>query len=188
VTPLPWASLYGEAWYTRWSKMQINVTEVVFAHLDSPLFDIDDSVIHEGNVTDFEWRDTWSARGGAEVALPRIDLANRFGYLQLRVRGGGGVEPTPLVSQSEYTAILDAGRLVVAGGIQAEHEDPLRLAKVARWSAFGQVHVLGRGSLERRWLGQPTAGYPIEVGGDGMTSIPVGGRIWTAGLQLDLDY
>jgi hypothetical protein len=188
VTPFPWASVFGDVVYTRWSRMQINVTEVVYAHLDSPLFDIDDSVIHEGNVTDFVWRDTVSFRTGAEVALPRIDLANRFGYLQFTARGGGGIDPTPLVSQSEYSAILDASRLVLAGGLQAEHAEPLHLADVARWSAYGQVHILGQGSLERRWLGAPTAGYPLEVDDEGMTEIPVGGHIWTAGLQLELDY
>jgi len=188
VTPCRWAALFGETWFTRWSRMEINVTEVVYAHLDSPLFDIPDDAIHEGNVTDFHWRDTWSFRAGGEFAPPRIELHNPFRYLQLRARLGGGLEPTPLVSQSEYTAVLDASRLVLAGGLQAEHRDPFQLAEILRWSLYFQYHLLGSGSLERRWLGRPTAGYPIEVGEDGMTSLPVGGHLWTGGLQVELDY
>ena len=188
VTPWRWLSLYGETSWTRWSRMQINVTEVVFAHIGSPLVEIDDDTIHEGNVTAFTWRDTWSFRAGGVLDLPRIELTNPARYLQFRLRGGGGLEPTPLVSQSEYTAVLDASRLILAGGLQAEHRDPFQLAEVVRWSAFGQLHVLGEGTLERRWLGVPTAGYPIEIDEDGMTSIPVGGHLWTAGLQMELDY
>ncbi len=188
ITPFPWVSLYGELWYTRWSEMQINVTEVVYAHLDSPLFDIDDSNIHEGNVTHFEWRDTLAPRFGGVIDLPRIEVDNPARYLQIRLRGGGGIEPTPLISQSEYTAILDASRLVVAGGFQLEHRDPFQIADVARWSTWFQMHVLGRGSFERQWLGQPTAGHPIEVSDAGTTSIPVGGHLWTGGVQLELDY
>jgi long-subunit fatty acid transport protein len=188
ITPLPWVSLYGELWWTRWSEMQINVTEVVYAHLDSPLFDIDDSNIHEGNVTHFVWRDTISPRFGGVIDLPRIEVDNAARYLQIRLRGGGGIEPTPLVSQSEYTAILDASRLVVAGGFQLEHRDPFQIADVARWSGWFQLHRLGTGSFERQWLGQPTAGYPIEVNDGSTTSIPVGGQLWTAGMQLELDY
>ncbi len=188
ITPAPWISLYGELAHTRWSQMQINVTEVVYAHIDSPLFDISDEDIHEGNVTHFAWRDTWSPRFGGEIALPRIELNNAARYLQFRLRGGGGLEPTPLVSQSETTAILDASRLVLAGGILLEHRDPFQLADLARWSGFFQLHRLGSASFERKWLGEPTAGYPIEVGDDGMTSIPIGGSLWTAGMQLELDY
>ncbi len=188
ITPVEWFSVYGEVARTRWSEMEINVTEVVYAHLDSPLFDIPDEDIHEGNVTHFEWRNTWSPRFGGEISLPPIELNNAARYLQFRLRGGGGIEPTPLVSQSEYTAILDASRLVVAGGIQLEHRDPFQLADIARWSTFFQFHKLGSGSLERKWLGQPTAGYPVDVDDNGMTSVPVGGQLWTAGAQLELDY
>ncbi len=187
ITPFPWASLYGELAWTRWSKMEINVTEVVYAHLDSPLFDIDDSNIHEGNITHFVWRNTLSPRFGGVIDLPRIELNNAARYLQIRLRGGGGIELTPLVSQSEYTAILDASRLVVAGGLQLEHRDPFQIGDTARWSGWFQIQKLGRGEFQRQWLGQPTAGYPIEVQ-DGLTSIPVGGQLWTAGAQLELDY
>jgi hypothetical protein len=188
IEPFPWVSLYGELWWTRWSNIEINVTEVVEAHLDSPLFDIDDDNIHEGNITHFTWRDTVSPRFGGVIALPRIELNNAARYLQIRLRGGGGIEPTPLVSQSEFTAILDASRLVVAGGVQLEHRDPFQIADVTRWSTWFQIHRLGRGSFERKYLGVPTAGYPIEVDDAGMTSIPVGGQLWTAGMQLELDY
>lgn len=188
VTPFPWASLYGELYYTRWSAMQINVTEVVDASIDSPLFDIDESAIHEGNVTHFVWRDTIAPRFGGVIELPRIEIDNAARYLQIRLRGGGGIEPTPLVSQSEYTAILDASRLVIGGGFQLEHRDPFQLADIARWSGWFQVQRLGSGSFERQWLGVPTAGYPVEVDDRGMTSLPVGGHLWTTGLQLELDY
>jgi len=188
ITPFPWVSLYGELYWTRWSAMLINVTEVIDASIDSPLFDIDESAIHEGNVTHFVWQDTLAPRFGGVIDLPRIEIDNAARYLQIRLRGGGGIEPTPLVSQSETTAILDASRLVVAGGFQIEHRDPFQIADVARWSGWFQFHRLGRGSLERQWLGQPTAGYPIDTDASGTTGIPVGGHLWTAGMQLELDY
>jgi len=188
LTPVEWASLYGEASFTRWSEMQINVTEVLYAHLDSPLIHIDDDEIQEGNVTHFEWRDTWSFRVGGELALPAIELNNAARYLQIKLRGGGGIEPSPLVGQSEYSAILDAGRLVVAGGVQFEHRDPFQLADITRWSAFCQVHKLGSGDFSRSWLGEPTAGYPVDVDDQGFTHIPIGGHLWTAGAQLEFDY
>ncbi len=188
VQPFEFMTVFVDAQRTYWEAMEINVTEVVYAHVESPLFTVHDEDISEGNPMDFTWRNTWAFRVGGELALPRWDVNNPLQYVQVRLRGGGGIEPSPLVEQSELTAILDSDRLVLGGGLQVEHRDPFNLAQVTRWSVFGQLHLLADGEFQRRDPGVPTGGHPVEVGSDGYTSIPVGGRVWTLGGQLELDY
>lgn len=180
--------LYGDLRWTRWSDMRINITHVMGATFETPLFDVEESLIHDGNSEVAVFQDVTSFRIGGELALPRWELAEPWDFLRLRVRAGGGLEPSPLVSQTSSTALLDADRALVAGGLGIEHQDPLGWVKTVRWNLFLQAHLLGEGALDRPTPSLPTAGYPVDDNADGLSSIPIGGRLWAAGAQLDFDY
>jgi long-subunit fatty acid transport protein len=180
--------LYGDLRWTRWSRMPVNITRVIEASVDAPFFEVDPSNIHDGNDAVAVFRDTFSLRAGGEIRLPRWDVGPPFDHVRLHLRGGAGLEPSPLLEQTVATALLDADRAVLAGGIGVEHRDPFGWVGETRWNVFGQFQRLGRGALERPVLSQPTPGQPIQADADDMTRIEIGGRLWTTGLQLDFEY
>lgn len=186
LTVVPWLTGYVDLRQTLWSRMNVNVAQVVQVDVTTPLWTLDEGFWDDGNPYEVTWADTWSWRGGAEYVPPPVHMAGPMDHLQFRVRGGGGIEPSPLVSQTADTAFLDADRMVLAGGLSAEHMDPFKSATHVRWDLFYQDQILGSGQYTRPEPGVPTAGYPREGDPEGGSSIPVGGHIWTAGAQLQV--
>ncbi len=176
--------LYFDAQYTRWSKMQLNVIELVAAELNATLADVSDVEISDGNPMTVVLQDTLGLRLGSELTLPKWDVPGRIAWAQATVRGGFGYEPTPLVGQGPNTALLDADRLIFAVGAGLEHGTLLDvLAGPMHWDLFFQYHQLARGELQREATDEPVAGYPV-----GGAAIPIGGSIYAAGLQWSVDY
>ena len=66
-------------------------------------------------------------RGGAEFSMPRASLNNGFQYAQVRLRVGGGYDPTPLATQGADSALLDTDRIMGSMGVSVETADPLQL-------------------------------------------------------------
>lgn len=176
--------LYADVQYTRWSKMQLNVIELVTAEVNATLADVTDVQISDGNPMNVVLRDTLGFRMGSELTLPRWTVPGRIGWAQATVRGGFGYEPTPLVGQGSDTALLDADRLIFAVGAGIAHGTLLDvLAGPMKWDLFFQYQQLAKGELQRPELDEPVAGYPV-----GGAAIPIGGSIYAAGLQWSVDY
>lgn len=176
-------TVYGDATRNRWSRMELNVARVVAASIDMPLLDLSDIEITDGNPTGAVFEDTWSLRMGTELALPVWQVPHAD-WLQLRVRGGVGYEPTPLVAQTAATALLDADRLMLSLGLGVKHGVLFDLVEgPVRWDLFLQNHRLARGALSRPEPGGPREGYPVDGGG-----IPIGGSLVAFGLQWSVEY
>src|SRR5262249_15837319 len=117
------------------------------------------------------------------VPLDR-DLDGKLKYIRLSLRGGFGYAPSPLVRQGTGTAFLDADRLVFAGGLGVEHGAPWGHVKgPLSWDLYFQGHLLASGSLKLPDDEAYTAGAPVDG-----KAIPIGGRLWTAGLQWSMEY
>lgn len=168
--------------HTAWRYMTLNVTRLGHVDLTMPLADIDE-LVTDGNDFDLSLKNTWSARAGMELRLPRIGLDSDCRYLQITVRGGFGWEPSPLVGQGEDSAFLDTDRTMYTLGAGVEFWDPFELVdSPVRFDAFFQYHALAAGSLQRETI-DPRAGYPV-----GTSSLPMGGHIIVAGAEWSFDY
>ena len=89
--------------------------------------DVEYSMKKDGNPLDPEFKNTWGVRLGAEMRFPYWDLPWQLGTMRTHLRGGFGYEPTPLVSQTQDSALLDSDRILFACGLGAEHASPLTL-------------------------------------------------------------
>ena len=116
--------------------------------------------------------------------LPEISVSSKAETLRIRLRGGGGLEPSPLVSQGGRTALIDSDRLVFACGLGLEHGDPFDLvAGPVRWDLHLGVQPLASGTLD---VGDQTPyrpGAPVDG-----AAIAVGGRLLSAGAQWSVDF
>jgi hypothetical protein len=170
--------------HTRWKGMITNVAHMEDASLDVGLADLSETPVKDGNPMDPEFKNTWGLRLGAEMRFPYWDLPWQLGTMRTHLRGGFGYEPTPLVSQTPDSALLDSDRILFACGLGAEHASPLTLIDGPfRWDGFFQVHTLARGELDRGAPPVPTAGYPVDGG-----TYPIGGRILVGGIQWGATY
>lgn len=178
-------SAYADLLHTRWAGMKLNVTTVGDAAVQTTLVDLSELVITDGNGTGHVvWRNTTGFRVGADARLPELPFPERLSPAHLGLRAGFGVEPSPLVQQGADTALLDADRLIFAGGLGLTHAPIFQLTEgPIAWDLFTQVHVLAQGELDRPATDAPRAGYPTAGG-----NIPIGGRFYTAGLQWSMDY
>lgn len=175
-------SAYVDVRRTAWQRMTLNVARVASAELESPLVDLGDFV-GDGNAFDVGLRNTWGARTGVEIWLPKVELASDLRYVRLFARGGFQYEPTPLVRQGPESAILDADRFGFSWGMGFETWDPFELVDgPVRLDAYGQRHLLSSALLPRASDG-PVAGYPVDAAG-----IPVGGAVWVVGGQAGFDF
>lgn len=180
------ATVTADVKRTAWDQMTPSVARVTHLTVNGSGITIPDGEAEDGNPYDVELRPTWSPRLGVELALPRFTLWPRWGEWALAVRGGVGFEPTPLVSQSVDTALLDGDRTLFAFGVGFEHDDPFRQpdhARRVRLDAFFQYHIVQSGSLDRGDPGTPTAGYSVDG-----SPIPIGGHLLAAGVQWGLEY
>lgn len=177
------ATAYLDLRWTNWRPMILNVARVRWVDVTSPLVTLDEGAVVDGNDHTFTLKPTWSVRTGSELLLPKWELDNKLRYLRLMARGGFGWEPTPLVSQGDNSALLDADRMMFAAGFGAETWDALELVDgPVRADLYVQYHTLARSELARS-ASEPTAGYPVEA-----DSIPIGGHILVIGAQWGFDY
>ncbi len=175
-------TLYTDFRWTDWSRMQLNVAQLIDANLTSPLIDLDDAIV-DGNPYEVLLSSTWGFRMGTDLQLPEWTLDSDFRYVRLRARGGFGLEPSPLKGQGLDSIMLDSGRTYFTLGTGVETWDPLGLVDGAVWlDAFFQYHVLNAGNLDRR-TDVPKAGYPI-----GQTGVPFGGTILVVGGEFGFEY
>ena len=174
---------FVDLFHTRYAPMQISVAHVVDTEVQSQLLQLPDPSVADGNPVTATLRNTWSTKAGGEVYLPRWEPGRGIGWLQGVVRGGFGYEPSPLVAQGSTSALLDADRLILAGGLGVAHGAPFGLIEgPVSWDAHVQVHMLGEGSLP---VDTTTyrPGAPVDGGG-----VPIGGTLWSAGAQWSIDY
>lgn len=169
---------------TAWDKVLPSVVQVTEGQVNSPLFQPDNAAISDGNAYSITLVPTTSLKLGLRGAPVDVDLDGRLKHLRLDLRAGWAYEPSPLAAQGAGTAFLDADRMVGAAGIGVQHGDPTGLvAGPVSWDLFFQGHLLASGSFT------PPESEPFRPGApvDG-APIPVGGRLWSAGLQWSLDY
>ncbi|NCG21642.1 MAG: hypothetical protein GWP91_21720 [Rhodobacterales bacterium] len=175
-------TLYADLKWSDWSRMQLNVAQLTDATLTSPLIDLSD-VIRDGNPLEVILRPVWSYRMGTELQLPEWEVDSKFQYVRLVVRGGFGVEPSPLISQRADTMLLDSGRSFFTLGAGVETWDPLSLVDGAvHLDLFFQSHILKTAFLDRQ-TDVPRAGFPV-----GQAGFPIGGRVFVFGGEWGFEY
>jgi long-subunit fatty acid transport protein len=170
---------------TAWDQMTVSVAKVTTATVNGALVDLSDLTVEDGNPYAITLAPTWSPRIGADLAFPAIDGGKRAGEIRIVTRGGLGYEPSPLVSQTASSALLDADRLLFAVGAGVSHDDPLhpKGARRIHWDAFFQYHLLANGALDRGTPTTPTAGYSVDG-----SAVPIGGHLYAAGLTWRSEY
>jgi len=175
--------VYGDVKWTDWSRMVLNVTRLTRAVVEAPLVDVPEDAVHDGNQFEAAFHDTVSARAGVELIAVSKELDTKWKYVKVRVRAGGGYEPTPLGEQGVTSSMIDTDRLYGTVGLGVETMDPLNLINApVKFDLFGQGHLLTSGALVREAT-EPTPGYPREG-----TQIPYGGFIGVFGAQIGFDY
>jgi len=170
---------------TAWDRMEQSIAQVVESAVDGAMVDLGEDPITDGNPYDVTLKATWAPRLGVELALPPIPAGDRLGDVRVLTRGGFGFEPTPLVSQTAESALLDADRTLFALGVGASFQDPLRRNEVRRMEVDGffQYHLLASGRVDRGAPATPTAGYAVDG-----AAYPVGGYLLAAGIEWSLQY
>lgn len=171
---------------TAWDLATTSIAKVTHVTVEGPGLALDDGAVEDGNPAEITLQPTWSPRLGVEVLLPGFQLWPAFGEWRISARGGVGYEPTPLVSQSVDTALLDGNRTLFALGLGVEHDDPFRRPqnrRRMRLDGFFQYHLVQTGALDRGQPEVPTAGYSVDG-----SPIPIGGHLLAAGVQWGLEY
>ena len=170
---------------TSWDQMRLSIARVVHASIDGAAVDLGDEPIDDGNPYEVVLRATWSPRLGTEITTPAVSSGTRLGEVRLLARGGVGFEPSPLVSQTVTTALLDSSRVIFAFGGGVRCDDPLRTKerRAMEVDGFFQYHQLAAGQLDRGTPAEPTAGYAVDG-----SAYPVGGHLLAAGVEWSLQY
>lgn len=183
VQPGDWLRLYTDARYTRWDVMPVNILTAA-GELILPFASDTEIPLRDGNGHDLVLRPTWSTRLGGEVVLPRLIISDWFGTVQPTLRAGWSYEPTPLQSIGPNIALLDTDRMVFTGGLGIEHGAPFELVSgPVYWDAFFQYHPLAAGEIPVSYDDEMTPGAPI-----GTDRLPVGGYLWSTGVQWRMVY
>lgn len=181
-TRAPWIELAADVRWTNWRRMLLSVARVQDATLTTPLFDLGD-VIVDGNDHEVQLRGTVSVRAGGSVSFPRVELKSRARYVAVSTSAGGGFEPTPLVAQGPDSALLDAGRWWLAGGLRVETWDPFRMVNgPIHLGAFFQLHRLLPRALDHA-SDTPRPGFSR----DGQPMV-AGGSMLVIGGELGFEY
>jgi hypothetical protein len=181
--------VYGDLRRTAWEKMPLNIAQVVDGTISGQLIGEDALTLQDGNPYALTLIPVWSSRTGLEVYLPDLMVGEvlgiaDFGTMRPVLRGGWSLEPTPLTSMGTDVALLDTDRMVFTGGVGLEHASPFGLMEgPVVWDAFFQHHALAAGSIPVVYSDEYSPGAPISEGG-----IPVGGRLWAAGVQGSMHY
>ena len=176
---------YADLKRTYWAGMLQSVAHVVESALDIPMADLGEEPIGDGNpVEGVVLSNTWSWRTGGEFRAVDATFDTDAEYLHVDIRGGVGVDSSPLRSSDATVPLLDADRFVAAGGLGITHQDPFNLVEAVHYDLHAQVHTLAPSSLTRENPQVPTAGYPV----DGSDTLPIGGTVWTVGALWSFEY
>ncbi len=174
---------------TAWDQMAVSIAKVTHSNISGATVDFGADSVVDGNPYTLDLAATWAPRIGADLHLPAIHTTTPLGDIRVITRGGFGFEPTPLVSQTAESALLDSDRLIFAVGLGVEHQDPFRKksrpdrARPMRLDGFFQYHLLASGEYARPVPTAPTAGYSIDG-----SPIPIGGHLLAAGAQWSFEY
>jgi len=183
-SPTDALDVYFDAQLTHWSGMELNIAQTTDASLQATLADLSASGVGDGNALDVGFRNTMAIKTGLSLRFPEWDLGEKFGRIRLIPRGGFGYEPSPLVSQSDDSALLDSDRLIFALGLGTIHHfQALGETRRLDWDVFFQLHKLATGSLPRVQGEEARAGYPVEG-----SAVPIGGQVAIAGVQTRYQY
>ena len=105
-------------------------------------------------------------------------------FVHIVLRTGFGYEPSPLVKQGTSSNFLDSDRMLFAGGRGITHMDPFeQVPGPVAWDLFFTHHTLASGSLQPEGEGSVRAGSPI-----GGRAIPIGGNLWSTGMQWSVEF
>lgn len=171
-------SAYVDLKWTDWRPMVPNIAQVTALDVTAPLLELEQAVV-DGNTLNANFKATWTPRAGFEATIYNMPTDGRLKHIKVIFRGGGGYEPTPLVDQTEESALLDADKAFFAAGLGIEHADPLRLIPGrVRTDLAVQSHHLFSDQLSRS-SDEPIAGYPRND-----DSISIGGDIFVLSAQL----
>lgn len=177
-----WPLVYVDVHHTQWSGMQVNVAHVTESAIRSQIFQVEEDLVDDANDYSVAFKNTWSVHGGAEVPLPVWSTDGGWGAIAVVLRGGAALIPSPLVSQDDRTAFLDADRVLLAGGFGVTHSDPFHFVPgPVTWDAFYTRQKLAEGELVS--ASGVRAGAPV-----GGQAIPVGGQLWSTGVQFSVSF
>jgi long-subunit fatty acid transport protein len=176
--------VYVDFHHTKWSGMEVNVARVTASAIRSQLFDVKEDLVDDANDYNAVFKDTQSIHTGTEIHLPVISTNGNAGDIVPIVRAGIALVPSPLVSQDAGSAFLDSDRMLFSFGAGVIHEDPtLLLPGPIQWDLFYTSHLLAEGSLAVADAGTMRPGAPVN--GEPM---PIGGSLWSAGMQLTVSF
>ena len=179
-----WPLFYVDVHRTQWSKMRVNVAHVTDSAIRSQLFQVEEGLIDDANDYSATFEDTTSVHTGTEVGLPGIETKGRAGRIEPVVRLGFAHIPSPLAAQSDGTTFLDADRILFSGGFGLTHKDPWGLVPgPVSWDFFFTRHQLASGELQPEAQSVLTAGASVNG-----QSIPIGGHLWSAGMQFSVSF
>ncbi len=180
--PNNFVQVYADIHRTRWAAMRVNVAHLSEAAIRSQMFQVDEDRLDDANEYTVEFRDTTSVHSGVEIGLPTWHSGPNQGPVEMTVRAGGAYIPSPLASQGSSTAFLDSDRFLIAGGVGFVHRDALDLVPgPIAWDGYVSQQRLAEGSLVPD--GEVRPGAPIDG-----RPIPVGGRMWSAGVQCSVSF
>ena len=176
--------VYMDLHYTVWSGMKVNVAQVTESAIRSQVFQVEEDLVDDANQYSVIFTDTWSVNLGAEYNLPSFKTSGKAREITPIVRAGFGYFPSPLQEQGRGTSFLDADRLMFAGGLGVRHLDPFGLVPgPVGWDVFYTRHQLAEGSLKPEPSENSIAGTPVDS-----ESIPIGGSLWSVGLQFSVNF
>ena len=162
--------------------MKVNVAHLTEAAIRSQVFQVDEDLLDDANDYSVQFEDTVSVHTGIEVELPTWQTGRNMGGIDMTIRGGFAYLPSPLVSQGPQSAFLDADRLLISAGVGVAHKDAFQLVPgPVKWDAFHSRQRLAEGELSPE--GGLRAGAPIEG-----RPIPVGGQLWSTGVQCSVSF
>ena len=162
--------------------MRVNVAHVSEAAIRSQLFELDDDLLVDANDYSVQFDDTVSIHAGLEVTLPEWALGPDQGPVTWVARTGIAYIPSPLAAQGGKTSFLDADRFLASVGLGIVHRDAFELVPgPVGWDAFFATQWLAEGSLI------PDGGMRPGAPVDGQ-AIPVGGQLWSAGVQGSVSF
>jgi len=173
-------SVHLDARWTDWRGLTVNVARVVDARIDAPLVDLADAV-RDGNPLAYQVRSTWGVRAGLALRLPVWEVGGALRTVQPIVRGGGAIDPTPLIDPGP-SAMLDGDHHLLTGGLGVEVGQPFDDDGVIALDLMIQGHRIARGELLRS-SASPRAGYPVTG-----RALPVGGAWVASGAQVTVRY
>jgi long-subunit fatty acid transport protein len=179
-----WGRIYADIHQNQWSQMRLNVAKLTAAQVNSELLQIGADGVQGGNAYSVRFEDTLSVNLGGEFFVPRIDVGGDAEFLDVVIRGGFGLNPSPLVSQGKSSLFLDSDRMLFAGGLGFTHQDPFELVPgPVSWDAFVSVHTLAQGQLTPVDAGMHRPGSPVNG-----LPVPIGGHLWSTGAQWSVEF